>query len=682
MTDTLSIRINTKHYFTYFCLSLFSSVFFGYIILKMWVFVDMPGYPKFSNFYSNWIPILYILFTSIYFILYALGLRFKFDEYLIKDTSSYLLNLLFLFLIYYWQRIGDWHVWFSAFFLFLIIFKGFLLIKFLYINIVSADEIVKVPNCLKFFSKTPEFFSVKISLFIVALLIYFLLGAYYVTFYSTEGDEHGYLLVTHSLLKDHDTDINNNVKNGEHLSFFWSNRHFVSVPYPFYWLGQYVSAWHFGIGFPSLLIPGYALGGRLGATVIINIIGSLLMLNLYLLIYEIGISIRIAILVWILLSFSPPILIYSSLLYPEIPAAFLTVFIFRKIRQLSINMNNINKDLILILLFFVFLILMKNKYIINVFALTCLILIQLFKSKRRLIHGVLFILMCSLLFVAMDKFFFDGIFIIQRVKSFIPLIKLQLDSKIFTQMLALFWDQEVGILLNYPIYLLSFLGVIIGIKNIDKDIFFVFVYFFIVFYFYYVISFIPPHFEGWYWWLLRYFVCIFPIMGIPLAYALEKIQGKFFSIIVSLSILWSFLMSFALFLSPSWRHPKGNGNGHFLTWIGDKLSINLNIIFPSFNIRLRESVFIAILFTIIFAMLALYYTLQVYSEGKANNKYFINFVDYKFGAVFIILLVLMLSVLGYSLIWTGKNLSKNKKIVTISRSQIQNPVFEIHSDLL
>src|SRR5262249_61546702 len=83
-----------------------------------------------------------------------------------------------------------------------------------------------------------------------------------------------------------------------------------------------------------LMVPGYALGGRLGATATINVLAAFLMVNIFLLAWEATGLVRVAFRVWLCLAFVSPVLFFSSQLYPEIPAAAVAAHAIRRIRRL------------------------------------------------------------------------------------------------------------------------------------------------------------------------------------------------------------------------------------------------------------------------------------------------------------------------------------------------------------
>src|SRR5207302_7124007 len=79
-------------------------------------------------------------------------------------------------------------------------------------------------------------------------------------------------------------------------------------------------------GISLLLVPGYALGGRLGAMFEMNLFGALLALGMYVLAHNLGATLYGAVSSWALFAFASPVVVYSSQIYPEIVGGLCSVF--------------------------------------------------------------------------------------------------------------------------------------------------------------------------------------------------------------------------------------------------------------------------------------------------------------------------------------------------------------------
>lgn len=161
-------------------------------------------------------------------------------------------------------------------------------------------------------------------IFCLSLGIYFIVGIQLKAHLPLGGDEPHYLLITHSLVHDGDLDVHNNYVQKDYTSFFQGElrRHVTmgkdGTRYPGH-----------PIGLSVMLIPFYGLFGRQGALIFINIMAAVLAVQLYLLAFSLTRSRRTALLLWGLCSFTAPLWLYSSQIYPEIPSACLFAIAFR-----------------------------------------------------------------------------------------------------------------------------------------------------------------------------------------------------------------------------------------------------------------------------------------------------------------------------------------------------------------
>lgn len=165
---------------------------------------------------------------------------------------------------------------------------------------------------------------IKITVFVLSLLVYGLAGIRIMQDLPLGGDEPHYLLITHSLLHDHDLAIKNNYDRRDYATFFDAD------------LQPHVSLGKDGtrlpghpVGLSVLLLPAYALKGRQGAIWVMNLLAALLALQLYEIAYLSTRQRRLSLLLWGVVSFTSPLLLYSSQIYPEIPSALLMAVAYR-----------------------------------------------------------------------------------------------------------------------------------------------------------------------------------------------------------------------------------------------------------------------------------------------------------------------------------------------------------------
>ncbi len=154
---------------------------------------------------------------------------------------------------------------------------------------------------------------------VTVLAGYLLLLPFVARTWRATGDEPHYLLAAHSLVNDADFDLTNNYANLDYLNFYFSRDIVPQVRLNA--AGQQFLNHYPGL--PLLIAPAYALGGRFGVLVFQSMVGALLAAVTFRLALLLSGSVTGSLLATLLLAFSPPLLFYNFLVYPELPAALL-----------------------------------------------------------------------------------------------------------------------------------------------------------------------------------------------------------------------------------------------------------------------------------------------------------------------------------------------------------------------
>ncbi|OGD28314.1 MAG: hypothetical protein A2Y56_12015 [Candidatus Aminicenantes bacterium RBG_13_63_10] len=154
------------------------------------------------------------------------------------------------------------------------------------------------------------------------------------------GDEPYYLLTAHSLFADGDINLADNYRRQDYFQFYEKDKN------PRLKLGVYGRRGKdpdtvYPINLPGisvLMLPFYALSrlarGALRVFLLkssLSVWAALLGVQIYLLAKQTWNRERLALVLWALAVFTPPVLFYAVHLYPELPIAFLSVFIYRKV---------------------------------------------------------------------------------------------------------------------------------------------------------------------------------------------------------------------------------------------------------------------------------------------------------------------------------------------------------------
>jgi hypothetical protein len=147
--------------------------------------------------------------------------------------------------------------------------------------------------------------------------IYAALVPWMVRVWPRTGDEPHYLLAAHSLAFDGDFDLSNNYAQHDYRAFYTEpelNPHTRPSP-----RGEAVLTHNLGLSI--LLTPAYRFGGFRGVEYFLAALGALLAMNIFLLGYQLTGNWLAAGIGWLAISFTPPVLWYVFLVYPEMVAS-------------------------------------------------------------------------------------------------------------------------------------------------------------------------------------------------------------------------------------------------------------------------------------------------------------------------------------------------------------------------
>jgi len=163
----------------------------------------------------------------------------------------------------------------------------------------------------------------------IALAVFLAIDPYHRAVQPTQSDEPHYLLITQSLVLDGDLDLANDYDGQRYRSFYddtLPDRHAIGVGAHFYPIRD--------LGLPVLAVPFFAIGGRLGVMVLVSLVAAALIAQLYLLLRDLEIAPRVALIATALVAFLHPILTYASAeIEPELFAALLLVVAVRALRH-------------------------------------------------------------------------------------------------------------------------------------------------------------------------------------------------------------------------------------------------------------------------------------------------------------------------------------------------------------
>jgi hypothetical protein len=154
------------------------------------------------------------------------------------------------------------------------------------------------------------------ALFALSTALFVGAGLHYVRGIQATGDEVEYLMLTQSLWREHDLDLEDNFARGDHLEY---TPGMGAMPFgTFRQDGRPIST--HSPGLPFVLAPVYALGGRTACVVFLALLASWLALEVRALALRVTGDREAALLAW-LACVGPPAFFYSFHVYTEIPTA-------------------------------------------------------------------------------------------------------------------------------------------------------------------------------------------------------------------------------------------------------------------------------------------------------------------------------------------------------------------------
>jgi hypothetical protein len=155
------------------------------------------------------------------------------------------------------------------------------------------------------------------------------------------GDEPHYLLIATSLLRDGDLDVLNNYRDKHYQPFYPYHLGDARQPEDMHALygpsgGLYSKH---GVGLPLLLLPAMRLGGTgegHGLAIVFMLgVAAALSTQIFLLARETTGRAAVAIVAWSAVAFTSPLLLYAGQIYPEVPGALLVVWGVRAVWRAS-----------------------------------------------------------------------------------------------------------------------------------------------------------------------------------------------------------------------------------------------------------------------------------------------------------------------------------------------------------
>ncbi len=524
----------------------------GWAIKAVWLAAGLPDYATWGRFYRLWLPVAAYLFTMAS-ILFSLRDRAELRAGIVRQGYASLALLVFLLMEVGRPRAIPLWIWLGAFFVTWIAVRGAL-----FLWPLGRGMAARIPSR-----------AASMRVLVGSLLVYGLLVPWMARTLPLAGDEPHYLLIAHSILADHDVDLRDNFERGDYRAFHPGHLSAQGS-------GPAVSA--HGIGFPVLLLPAYAVAGRLGATWLVAVLAALLSLNIYWFCLELSGSPRASLQAWALSAFTIPVLTYAHQLFPEIAAALATLYAYRRFRAHPLPSPRARARGILATFG---LIVLKIRYAPIAVVLWAYLVVRQLRDERRVWRWALALLAFVVALPAADLAWFDGSVLMTRFGDSGQWLHLIRPNRFhLVGPLGLLFDQKAGLLFYSPVYLFALLGLVLLIRDRRSDG--VVIAAVGASYLYVLLAHAEGQWHGEFSPSPRYLVVLLPLLAGPMAVAFDRCRGRFFGAARIALGAYSLAIAATLMLMPRWRFRAKTGQSTILYEVGQAFSVNLIDWFPSF----------------------------------------------------------------------------------------------------
>jgi hypothetical protein len=275
------------------------------------------------------------------------------------------------------------------------------------------------------------------------------------------GDEPHYLIISQTLLKYHNLNVMLDYSHGDYRAFYPYN----IDPHLSHGANGQLLPLH-SIGAPLLwLLPFYLLG-RLGAVFFISLLSVLIILNIYKFLITMNIGAKYAFVVCLAYAIASPLYMYSHLTFIEPVGALICIYVLRKIFQNELSLSGLLvSSLLLGILPWVHI---RFAFFELVLFFALLYKIYAHHQLKHFKYYACLFLPVTMLFITYELYTYK--FWATFNPAAIEINDIHNHSMPFvisplTGIVGTFLDQQYGFLINFPIFLLLFPGIVLAIKN-------------------------------------------------------------------------------------------------------------------------------------------------------------------------------------------------------------------------
>ncbi len=417
--------------------------------------------------------------------------------------------------------------------------------------------------------------------FVLPLLVYIAVLPWSAEHREPDGDEPYYLLITHSLVYDLDTDLSNNYEAKDSL-------HFMSRELKPEWADPQNSEGRsfsrHNLTLPLLLAPGYRLAGKSGALLTMAILTALaawMMMRLAARLFPD--QVQASVCAWALFSLTPPLLIYSYQVWTEVPAALLLLVSLDQVYALGAESGNARRKWLRLVVALALLPLLKLRFLLIAGSVSLLAVMRVGLRRKGVVWVALVLLAVLGAMLTYNLVVFD-----QPLKDHSLNTLKQIQAKSPSEYVkggaGLLFDCAFGLFASNPAWLLVLPALVVLIRrqpSLALDVAVCVLPYLLV---------VTPRLEWYGAWSppFRFGMVLLPLLTLSLIPLLAaQARGIFHPLVMglgaaalSLALVWLVL--------PGWTYNLATGTSHIIDHLAKSLGSDVGRFFPSY-VRIRAA---------------------------------------------------------------------------------------------
>ena len=419
--------------------------------------------------------------------------------------------------------------------------------------------------------------------FLLPWFVYLALLPWAMENHRPDGDEPYYLLLTHSLAYDLDTDLANNYAQGDSLRF--TDRRLEPQPGdPVGDNGELYS--RHNLLLPLLLAPFYRLGGLAGVLFVMTAAAAALAWTTLRLAHAYYPDRpRAALAAYALVAFTAPLLLYSYQVWIEVPAALLAATAVERIHAAT-RRNGSRQRAVLatIAILLILLPLLKLRFIALAVPLAGLMVLRLSKRRTRDLSVLIGVAIGTVAIIAaFNQWMFDKPLKYYDLRVFT--IYAQPPWLYLRGLVGFLFDVAFGLFATSPIWILFVPAAVLLVRRrgpllVDLACFLPY------------LILLAPRTEWYGAWSppFRYGMVALPFLGLSLVPLLTQRSRGGSRLVISALVALTLILNLAWFTVPGWTYNLAHGRSALLDLGSVRIGADLARLFPSY-IAIRPASF-------------------------------------------------------------------------------------------